>query len=507
MHQFKFQINLKSDLKQLTHLKLFNGYNELLFDEYGEMDVTLKKGIYLLWIEINEHVEQRMYRIDKDTFDQMNEIATNSSMPLSGMSSTHEYFSGQTGLWSHQVTNKEKIELGGFFFLFLRYEDENIPFDQSQKIFKNFNLLNSERKPVLHLSSLNTKMDFGKNNNIYYGSIAYNTSLKNGQYYLVYKEENFSREIPLYIFKDFQTQVFLNVKTTPYFGGLKISISQKGFDINSSQNQQLDALILKMFNGILVFPADVKEIVETGKWENLMLGFLALYIYLLSSKEKQESFYKKYIKQLEKLLPKDKDAPELNAIRLLASVVFHQKTPTKALIYPTMIAKGMQVYLEQSIINEIVIENDSLVQQVLTIMKADSIWTTYEALPMHKATSLKPKITAFKSKSRNPRSGNSLGMSTNSIINLDNLSVDLPLPIQDDTTWITETILHELANQRIENLTIKDLAVQLQVTQNSIRKSLSFLKEKDALEKWRKSGSGFEEIDVVELGKKIKKMK
>ncbi|TWV93273.1 hypothetical protein [Chitinophaga pinensis] len=65
---FSFVIEDRN-MASFTSLKLFNGYNEIVKEGYGDMNVQVPKGIYTLRIEINEHVEDRKYRVDKDIDD------------------------------------------------------------------------------------------------------------------------------------------------------------------------------------------------------------------------------------------------------------------------------------------------------------------------------------------------------------------------------------------------------------------------------------------------------
>lgn len=505
MFQLKFIINLEPVLQEQAHLKLFNGYNEMLHSGYGEMDLMLDKGIYILWIEFKEHVEERIYRIDKDTVDYLNTVTAISSIPLQGLASTHEYFSNPATVWSRNITNTQKEQIGGHLFFFLRYESPTVPFDQSLAVLGDFILLNDKRKPVIRFNEENSKIESGQVAG-YFGTISFHTSLKNGQYFLVYKDGTRNREIPLYVYTDYQTQLFLNFDNAPIFGSLKISISKLGFDGNDPQIQLLDTLILKIFNGILSFPKDLIPIAKKGKWDNIMLAFVALYNYLSSDKEKELSFYETYMKQLESLLPKDTESSEFRALRLLAAVVFQQKKPSKTLLFPTMIQRGMQVFLEQSYENARLIKAESMVQQILVNMKEDTIFTTYEPLSIDRS----PKKTraTSKSKSRNPQSGNRIGSLSLPKEDLHAIARDIvaKIPVQD-TKWITETILHDLANPRNENLAIKKMAMQLQVTQHSIKQSLTFLKDKDALETMKQSEKGFDEMDISTVLKRIKKLK
>src|SRR5215216_7670257 len=102
-YRFKFDIN-NYGLREFTHLRLFNGYNKVVSEGYGNMDIQLPRGLYQLRIEMNEHVEDKIYRLTRDTADSISAFNITSAIPTNGFMSTHEYFSLPSEEWSRKST-------------------------------------------------------------------------------------------------------------------------------------------------------------------------------------------------------------------------------------------------------------------------------------------------------------------------------------------------------------------------------------------------------------------
>jgi len=457
---FSFSIHDRA-LEPFTHLKLFNGYNEIIKEGYGNMNIIIPKGLYKLRIEINEHVEDRDYRIAGDFSDFIEKIETTSSMPSNGFVSTHEYFSKPTLEWSQKSTTTElPINLkDSSFFLLLRYSDETKAFDKLQDPFKGYFILNDKREIAYALDIWNTKADFGENTESgYYGWIAFHEKLPAGQYYFVYRDKKLKREMPFYIFEGWQTQLFMMIKAFPLFASARISIEKQRFTLNNTQNLQLDALIQKMYNGIYFLPNDIKQHASHGKWENPMLGILACYMYLLTNESEDDSLFITILENLQNKILRNTTAPDLVALRLLGAVHFKNEIPQEPLLAPCMVAVGLNAFLKQSYEIEKLIPRGGLIEKLLGKRHADSIWTTYDPLII--------------------RSGNKKSKLVKSKDLLESLPQDVrqkPEPViskfNPSKDWVTSTILNQLSGD--EFVSISDIASQLQVTSNTIKVSLN----------------------------------
>lgn len=381
-HQFNFTFQVKDErLASFTHLKLFNGYNELVREGYGDMAVTLPKGLYQLRIEMNEHVEDRSYRVTEDISDSLVEIQTVSAMPVIGLPSTHEYFSVPSAEWSERSTLTNEPIHGSCLFLFLRYADAHKPFGDAKDRVKGFFILNEQREVIFTLDEHNTKSESGQHIE-YFGCIGFHERVPAGQYYLLYQQEQNCKEMPVYVFESWKSQVFMMLADGPVFASTRISIEAGRFSWQNPENMQLDALIQKMYNRIYFLPDDLRQAAVEGKWTNPMLGIVASYMYLMTANREDDKLFATILDNLEQNILFNKTAPDLIALRLLGAVHFKKDIPQTALTAPCMIAAGMDVFLSQSFHNEGLIQKGSIAEQVFENRKGDSIWTTYDPLPV-----------------------------------------------------------------------------------------------------------------------------
>lgn len=464
LFNFSFEVN-DPTLSEFTHLKLFNGYNEIVSQGYGNMSLQVPKGVYQLRVEMNEHVEDRNYRVTEDVADRLETIHTASAIPLPGIRSTHEYFSEPSTEWSRKSTDTGQHIGGSSIFIFLRYSDKEVPFENIKDREKGFSILNEQREVVCSMNKSNTESNSGQDTE-FYGSIAFNQQLAPGQYYLLYKSNTMSREMPLYVFHDWQTQLFLMLKEKPMFSTARISIEREGFSPQNPENLQLDSLIQKMYNGIYVLPQNLKEVAANGKWENPMLGIIACYMYLMTRDSKDDQLFEQILGNLENFILNDRDAPDLAALRLLAAVHFGKPLPGQSLSAPCMVSAGMSIFLKQSSLDEKLIRKGSIAEKAFKTMHAESIWTTYDPSPVKRGSRSKKKASK---------------QSQLDVYVQVNREKSVPaIQFDPGTDWITATIFDQLSSTRAEPV-IDDLATQLQITSNTVRLTLNKMKKADNL--------------------------
>lgn len=460
LFNFSFEV-ADSTLSTFTHLKLFNGYNEIVSQGYGNMNLQVPKGIYQLRVEMNEHVEDRNYRVTEDIADRLETINTASATPLVGITSTHEYFSGPSMEWSRKSTETGQFVSGNSIFIFLRYSDKNIPFENIKAPEKGFVILNEYRQVVFSLKKSNVKSESGEHSE-FYGSIAFHEKVPPGQYYLQYKTKELSWEIPLYVFENWQTQLFMMIRETPSFSTARISIEKQGFSSQSPENLQLDAMIQKMYNGIYILPESLREAAAIGKWQNPMLGIISCYMYLMSNDSKDDRLFDTILSNLENFILNDKDAPDLAALRLLAAVHFNKPLPKQSLSAPCMVSAGMSIFLKQSSQDEGLIKKGSVAEKVFRTMHAESIWTTYDP-------------SSVKRSSR-PEKKTSKQSQLDAYVHIDIGKQESSIQFNPGKDWITATIFDQLSSIKTEPV-IAEIATQLQITNNTVRLALNKMKK------------------------------
>jgi hypothetical protein len=493
---FEFRINQEA-LASFTHLKLFNGSNEVVDQGYGNMNTRIPRGLYKLRVEINEHMQDIDYRITADVSDSLDDIKISSVLPIEGFDNTHEYFSQPASEWSKKstITGDEILNNDSSFFLFLRYSDPSLEFKKIKNPFKEYLLLNDKREVLFKINASNTKFSKdtahlqGKGKE-YFAWIAFHEKLPSGQYYFIYRGNKIKREMPIYIFHGWQTQLFMMIKNLPIFASARISIERQGFSMRSRESLQLDALIQKMHNGIFYLPDDLKQAAANGKWQNPMLGILAMYMYLLTDEKKDDGLFNMILDNLQSGILGDEAAPDIIALRLLLATHFKKEIPTQPLETPCMVAVGINAFLKASYKNPGLIPKGGIVEKMLNNMQSDSIWTTYsplvvrvgqEALQMRadkkvsKFTEMPEDIKNLDEvlKKKEPKLisdnlDNNVGR--NYIISYPKFNVE--------KEWVTANVLNKLAAKiDSETFDLANFAAQLHVTNNTIETNLKKLKK------------------------------
>lgn len=505
---FSFKV-LNGSLALFSHLKLFDGYNEIVSEAYGgELEVKVKPGLYQLRIEMNEFVEDRHYRITDDVSDSIKELKTESSMPLNGYQSRREYFVQPTEEWSTKSTIDEKIlDFGNSLFICLTYSDKDVSFDTTVSAVDGLVIVSQNRKVIHSLNRENTKMESGYHNghHEHYGTIIFHTEIEPGQYYLIYRKGKYKRELPLYVFRNWTTQLFMSVKDAPVFATARISIGKGRFSYNNSQNIYLDALIQKMHNGLNMLPKKLIEIAAHEKWENPMLGILAAYMYLQTDETKDDTLFKTILNNLEFNILGTPDAPDFIALRLLGAKHFGEVIPNEKLSAPCMLAVGMDAFLKASMTNEKLMNKGSMIEKIFPKLQYESIWTVYEPLPVKVARVAKEQISkdvAFIEFARNKKIRVPRGERRR-------IAARQFKPRSVD--WLTSTIFNQLSifkgaarkaplrldSKRNSKLNpMVQLATELQLPQNTVRTVLSKLQDAKKLSEVAKAVTGDNSIDV-----------
>jgi hypothetical protein len=332
---------------------------------------------------------------------------------------------------------------------------------------KDFYIVNENRDTLWALGAENVKTHHGQADQ-YFAATAFHEEVEPGQYYLVYDNRELKCEIPVYVFKNWQTQIFIMCGKQPVFATVRISIEHDGFAWDNPQNIQLDSLASKLHNGIYVLPEDLKMNAADGKWDNPMLGILAAYTYLLSDSISDDAFFDTILHNLENYILDNHSAPDLVALRLLAATHFKKEIPNEPLIAPCMVAAGLDVFRRQSIKMDSLIPANGIVESILTKLRADSIWTTYTPLPYKK-----PDIP----RSRSSSSEKGMGVSPGA----------MPVPsapaqieraekrFDPEKDWVTSSVFAELIQNQATD--VNSIASSLQLTKNTVIKTLNKLND------------------------------
>lgn len=471
---FNLSVTANGPTWRFANILIYNGYNELVAKEYGSITKSLPIGLYRIVVEMNETVTEKMIRLDKDVIETIDIPVTASSVLSSKFSTSHKYYSDNAVEWSKKPTAKKlATKSGSSIFLFLRYTDikSKNSVTKKESLGQNFYILNKNREKVYTLDSKNTKEDKR------YGWLTFHAGVPPGQYYLLYMGK-IQREIPLYSFPQWQTQIFITYNELPVFGSLKILIGNpnKGFDPNDEKIYQIDAILQKLYNGIYYLPDSVLMDLAFGKWDNPMAGILGAYIYLNSDKTDKDDLFKMVMENLETKILKDCDSPDLIALKILYALHLKKAYEGLPLTQPCMLLSGMKAAIKASSQNPAVIQSGEIAESTIVNLYSDIVWTSYKPMSVANLIDvIKKKASANKKAISKRAAPKKVSLSQQAAI------YTLPKKQKTDSvvlkSWVTGAVINYLQSNYSKEIAvdISKLAEQLQVTPSIVSNVISNL--------------------------------
>jgi hypothetical protein len=489
--EYSFRFVIEDELAPIAFVQLFDGENDLVHSGYGSIEnLRVPRGMYRLRVELNEFTEEREYRITSDITDKLTLVKISSAMPLLGRINTHEYFSIPTEKWSSEVTLKTSEQLPNSIFLFFRYAHPTVPLKSAggdPMLHQNFMILDRDRQVLFILDKENTRWCKNENkvDNVlveHFAWCAFHVSVPSGQYYLHYNGER-KREIPLYVFPRWQTQLFLMFSSEPVFSTTRIFIGRNGFNRHDAEAAIIDALLQKMHNGIYQVPPSIKLQAADGKWENPMFGIVVCYIYLLSRENSDDGLIETMRKNLEHRILDAAISPDIVALRLLSAI--HKKErlqkeenkkasaenrvaetiqfelPSVKFNEPCMVAAGMKAVLNYAQTIEKDVTGD-LVDKIFTSQRPDTIFTSY----------VPPPLPADVKRSQSSRLSNLLSRIW---------STNLEAKFEKDNGWVTAVLRELLAHDKEGKLDLNDLAKSLRLPPKKVAKYVRMLENEGSI--------------------------
>lgn len=377
--QYRLSINTSGYLGDFCHLIIFNGFNEIVKKGYGSLSIELPRGIYRIRLELNEEVKEEMVRLDQDVELNMETPKSHSSIVAEDFSSSHEYYTKEAIRWSKEpTTQNDKKGLWSALFIFMRYPNADICSQFKQKSLGNdFSILDEHRKKIFELKGPEIREDKES------GWMAFHAPVQNGQYYIHYAGKK-KREIPVYAFNGWQSQLFLTFREDPIFPSLKISTERitTGFRTDNPVNYIMDASLQKLHNGIYFIPEKIMDRLAQGSWDNPMMGLLTAYIYFNSGKRNKDELFRKLLDNYDRIILADQQAPDLVALKLLASKYFNEPLPSLKLSAPCMFMTGMKVVMELFQQHVDVLDENSFIELAIKKLYGDMEWTSYDPPPI-----------------------------------------------------------------------------------------------------------------------------
>jgi hypothetical protein len=463
--KFNFKFSVVGPLSEFVLLKLFSGKGEILASEHEKIRKNLPRGLYQLQIFSNEKFEQQLIRLDEDLHLTWENKGSFSSIPADFLRSTKNYYQDAVKKWNQRSTidNSEITKNDASLFLFFRYPDEIIKGKQesvAQSMGWRFSILNSDRNVIYRLYN-NTNIKEDTHN----GWLAFHAKMEPGIYYLVYKGNSKSREIPLYVFPEWQTQFYLTFKRTPIFSTARVQLVRQDNHHGLQENEtiQFDTILRNLENGIYYVPQSLINKTADLKWRNPISAIAVCYAYLLSNEEANDDLFRIMLGNIEERILPLENASDLKALRLLAANHFGDPIPHLELQEPCMFNVGMRAFIKHSIKHPDKITINDMCEEIISNLHSDSAWTSYRPIEKFYKNEVWDNseqisiLETFQLKN-NP---------DDNIIN--SLSKHKNLQLDD---WLSLSITSQLMAKKESPVTAKSLAFQFQVTQSMVENSI-----------------------------------
>ncbi|MBK7389238.1 MAG: hypothetical protein IPI23_09285 [Bacteroidetes bacterium] len=400
------RIRISEEYKYLVNITVFDSNSRIIESQSSnryEVSFTLPLGLYTIRIAMNGDIKDEVILLDKEKeykIGDKNSYTTGNvkiiappkqfSSALLGETygSSHEYYTYPAIDWSKKETFQFSQESNGSnssLFIFLRFPSVE-KFDRfksslSKPFYSDFEIVDEYGSVLTQFETRN-----GIEVNDQQGWIAFNAKLPNGIYYLLYKGKE-SRQIPIYIYKNWHTQFFMTLGNQPLFGTTRIFLSKhREFNPNERTYKYIDILLDKLQNQDFILDNELIEMAAYGKYESPMLGLICAYIYLQSKETKSDNLFNIITQNMQNVILKDnEESPDLRALNILAANHFPNYKYKKGSIKGTpMLRIGFEAILKASVQNKGLIPQNSINDFISENIYFDSPFNTFKPIPFKK---------------------------------------------------------------------------------------------------------------------------
>lgn len=354
-----------------------------------ETKISLPQGIYKIEVRLQNQIEKKLIDVYSDTINTISfvdslKLQLTSIAPLPNTSNIVEPQMSQAEEWSHKSTcvhqisqQADPVQLNSQLFLFVRSFEAG----KYTNFVDDLSLLDIEGQLVTDFSEKDC------NKNISEGWLVFNTNLPEG-YYVLRREPKPDipsqlRFQPIYLCKNWQTQIFLSTQTQASLSRMSMSIMRFG-DRFSRENTSLLASE-SLFNSLqpnqpyknLITKKQILDLINE-KLDNPWLGVLIAHS-LLKLKETDGYETSKYKEELQKLsvilkflsqhIP---DHPDVRALLLN-----DKQEASKPFNYPPLLQASLERVRQHATRFTTTIPIDTLTEKVLGSTLANSAWTAW----------------------------------------------------------------------------------------------------------------------------------
>jgi len=392
---FQFSATADGQMADFARLTLYDGFLRSVADGYYRLNCRVPAGLYKLTIKLNEAYAEKFISVEADTTQYIDTPQSASSLLVPGFKNSSGYYRENAAHYSNKpTTNKNATGPAESIFLFFRYPDADAfrKYNTAgQRLSEGFKLLDSKRKIISEFSQQEVAEDMADA-----GWMAFHAKLAPGPYYLYYAgrrpkpewEENAGeppREIPVFIFPNWQTQCYMTFRKGPLFTSMIFSMSHVNPRERERANPEkdleyLEGILQKFKNGIYYLPDQTLINLAYEKFRNPILGLVAAYAYFKSKKRNKEDFFRIVVRNLTGLF--GITSPDMVALNLLAAEHFGEGLIAPVYISsPCMFLPGFSGILgAQTSPSGWVIKPKSIAERAIEKLYYDMVWTSYKPI-------------------------------------------------------------------------------------------------------------------------------
>ncbi|GHA70982.1 hypothetical protein [Pontibacter akesuensis] len=390
MLQFKLTVSADTGkhewLGEFVKLQILDARQQHRAEAYGQVQTTLPAGLYTLRSQLHGSVKDEVIYLNDDKNYKIDFPGYNSSIPFNWSCESGSVGNILSEVIDFSLSNPGIIEsksssVSGGIMLFIHQQRHS--FSDSKPMLEGFTLYDQHHYPLIKYPENSGTMQDTEQ-----GWSSNCTNLASGPYYLQYFGKDEAREIPLYVYKGWVTQLFL---TTEYrhriaFSDMKILLSPVGALFRTTERDHFitDLALRRFRNGVYTFSERVISELVNGKFTNPMLGIIGAYLYLKSTFKNKDHLIGTVLWNLEHNLLKDPSAPDILALKLLRQERFGGDENIKAPVHPPMLRVGMEAIIEASLERAELLPQGHRLEKIADRLYSDCSWTSYEPLAQEK---------------------------------------------------------------------------------------------------------------------------
>ncbi len=382
-----------------VQITVFDGFDRIVGEirrgEPQQLTLDLPAGLYTIRSSWGGGFEEKVVRHSGPTQQKALLPSQFSAAPLAGAATSHEYYTRPT----EQLSRKETappIGSGAALFLFIRASNKDVY--KGQNLAEDLSVINETGGVVCDFSPGQIKRitDDRTDDGAKTGWLAYSVQASSGFYFLQFGG-NPPRQVPIQLYPNWQTQIFLTHHGRPLFEGMRIFMArvEQGFHLQGFRPKDeiadaVDKGLIGLQNNLDLLPRQQMRFLLDGKFENPMLGLIGAHL-LLRRQEFDGAFLNFVFNNLDALLP---NSPDVQALRVMAASRSNIRASIPPMQHPPMLRAGLEGVLAASANQPELLPENGLIESVSTRLYADSPWSSW-ALPQKSANNGNPSHPVF----------------------------------------------------------------------------------------------------------------